>query len=228
MIGNHPSYKGQLVESITADKQLAPNDSGKVFMCSQSAAVTVNLPQLSTKIAGWNAKFILSTASSNDFHIMGYGLTNAGGATGDSDVMYFTQKNPIFLTASETKDWAALTDGDSASEDITVTGAALGDFALASMGVDVADYSIEAAVTAADTVTAKLSSDGQTADLASSTCRVMVIKQGAGQTTSTQDGVFFDASNAVVGYHMEIFTDGTSWFVHAYSSTGNGIDDVDA
>ena len=70
-IGSQASWSGNLVESITADKELTPGDSGKVFMCDQNstAAVLVNLPQLGTDIAGWNAKFVLRSNSSNAFII---------------------------------------------------------------------------------------------------------------------------------------------------------------
>tara|TARA_R100000329_G_scaffold150901_1_gene145064 strand:+ start:1401 stop:1889 length:489 start_codon:yes stop_codon:yes gene_type:complete len=88
MIGNHPSHGNQLVHNldtvVTGNVQLGRADSGKVFMCSQAAAVIVNLPKLSTDIAGWNASFILKTAGSNDFSIFAWGLSAAG--TGDSGV----------------------------------------------------------------------------------------------------------------------------------------------
>jgi hypothetical protein len=88
MIGNHPSHGQQVVHNldtvVTGNVQLGRADSGKVFMCSQAAAVIVNLPKLSTEIAGWNAKFVLKTAGSNDFTIFAWGLSAAG--TGDSGV----------------------------------------------------------------------------------------------------------------------------------------------
>ena len=88
-IGSQAGWNGNLVESITANKQLVPGDSGKLFICDQNstADVLVNLPQVSTKIAGWHATFILSTNSSNDFLIMGYGLPAAGGTTADNDLI---------------------------------------------------------------------------------------------------------------------------------------------
>jgi hypothetical protein len=74
--------------------------------------------------------------------------------------------------ASATQDWGALADHQEASVEITVTGAALGDFAWASLSVDIVDYVLKAAVTAANTVTVSLVSHGPTADLASATMRV--------------------------------------------------------
>jgi len=81
------------------------------------------------------------------------------------------------LFASETKDWGSIADGDEEAEEVTVTGAALGDFAIASMSVDVEDLQLGAAVTAANTVTCVLSNNtGGAVDLGSGTLKVMVIK----------------------------------------------------
>ena len=81
------------------------------------------------------------------------------------------------LFGSETKDWGSIADHDEAMEEVTVTGAALGDFAMASMSVDVADLQLSADVTAANTVTCVLSnSTGGAVDLGSGTLKVMVIK----------------------------------------------------
>ena len=64
-----------------------------------------------------------------------------------------------YLQASETKDWGNIADGDEEAEEVTVTGAALGDFAVASMSIDITDLVLTAAVTAANTVTVSLSND---------------------------------------------------------------------
>lgn len=78
--------------------------------------------------------------------------------------------------ASATWDPGGILDGDEAAVEVTVPGAQLGDFAFASLGVDVADLQLRADVTAADTVTAVLSnSTGGTVNLASSTLRVKVV-----------------------------------------------------
>ena len=88
-IGSQTSWSSNYVETITADKQLVPGDSGKIFMCEQNstADVLVNLPQVGADIAGWHATFILSVNSSNDFILMGYGLPAAGGTTSDNDLI---------------------------------------------------------------------------------------------------------------------------------------------
>jgi hypothetical protein len=139
-IGSHPSHGYQVVSNIdtvvSGGYQLDSSDSGKIFMCSQAAAVIVNLPKLSADIAGWSARFVLKTAGSNDFTIFAWGLSAAG--TGDSGVT---------------------NDGDT----LIVKNTAATD--------------------------------------------------SGGATVDSKDGVFFDASVATVGDSMDIFTDGTNWYV---------------
>lgn len=80
------------------------------------------------------------------------------------------------FTASATWNPASILDGDEAAVEVTVPGARLGDFAFASFSLDVADLSLSADVTAADTVTAVLhNSTGGTVDLGSGTLRVKVV-----------------------------------------------------
>lgn len=77
------------------------------------------------------------------------------------------------LTGSATWDPGSIS-GELAKE-VTVTGAALGDFAKASFSLDVADLILDAQVTAANTVTCILSSPDATArDLAEGTLYVKV------------------------------------------------------
>jgi hypothetical protein len=82
------------------------------------------------------------------------------------------------LFGSETKDWGSLATDAMLAENVTVTGAALGDFALASMSVDIADLGLDAHVTAANTVTVTLTNVGAAnpTDLGSGTLSVMVFK----------------------------------------------------
>lgn len=78
--------------------------------------------------------------------------------------------------ASETYNAGSIADGDEEVGELTVTGAALGDYTLASITVDVADLAITAAVTAANTVTYQLNNNtGGAIDLASATVKVLVI-----------------------------------------------------
>ena len=78
-------------------------------------------------------------------------------------------------------DPASVADAESLEKEVTVTGAALGDFALASLSVDLAGLSISALVSAADTVTVVLQNDsGGAVDLAAGTiARVLVIPKAA-------------------------------------------------
>ena len=89
-----------------------------------------------------------------------------GGGAFDTRRYYATQyfdvglpKLSAYMAGSETKDWGSIADGDELAEDVTVTGAALGDFAVASMSIDVTDLIITASVTAANVVTVVLSNN---------------------------------------------------------------------
>lgn len=80
------------------------------------------------------------------------------------------------FTAEATWNPASILDGDEVAVDVTVVGAKLGDFALASFSLDVADLSLTADVTAANTVTAVLANNtGGAVDLGSGTLRVKVV-----------------------------------------------------
>lgn len=84
------------------------------------------------------------------------------------------------LSASTTWDAGSIADGDEEVKEVTVTGAALGDFVLVSSSVDVADLAITGAVTAADTVTVQLNNNtGGAIDLASATIYVRVLPRAS-------------------------------------------------
>jgi len=94
LIGSHPSHGYQVVEKIDSNKQLAWGDSGKLFMChGASTDILVNLPKLSTQMAGWHAKFILATTSnSKDVQINAYGVPiDPSEASGDADSVYYLE-----------------------------------------------------------------------------------------------------------------------------------------
>ena len=90
-VGSHPSHGYQMVETVTATKQLNRSDSGKVFMLDNTTAHTINLPKLSTEIAGWHCKFIVSVDGSAIVSIMANGLTSAGGTTGDAESVIYRE-----------------------------------------------------------------------------------------------------------------------------------------
>jgi len=56
-VGSHPSFGGTVVVNSTSSFTLDPSDSGKRFIL-KGAAVTVTLPTLSTKIAGFEITLI--------------------------------------------------------------------------------------------------------------------------------------------------------------------------
>lgn len=80
---------------------------------------------------------------------------------------------------SETWNPGNVADGEMVSQEVTVTGAVLGDFAMASFSLDISDLVLDANVTADDTVTVTLTNDGIGAgvNLASGTLRARVLKK---------------------------------------------------
>ena len=98
---------------------------------------------------------------------------------------YFNQLPALnaSLQGSETKDWGSIADGNEETEDLTVTGAALGDYAVATMSIDVTDLTITASVTASNVVTVVLGNfTGGAIDLGSGTLTVKVFKAGSTAT----------------------------------------------
>lgn len=85
-----------------------------------------------------------------------------------------TATHPAVLTGSTTWDPGSIADGNEEAQAVTVTGAALGDVALASHTIDVADLTISAAVTATDTATVVLANNtGGAIDIATGTVAVV-------------------------------------------------------
>lgn len=76
-------------------------------------------------------------------------------------------------------DFASAADAETQGANVTVAGAALGDFVLIAPGVDVADLTLDARVTAADTVTVTVNNNtGGAVNLASQTIKGVVLKEG--------------------------------------------------
>lgn len=93
----------------------------------------------------------------------------------EGDAAYVQLAN--VLTGSATYDPPSLASGAEASTTVTVTGAALGDFAIASFSLSTQAIKLTAQVTAANTVTVNFHNQtGGTIDLASGTLRARVWK----------------------------------------------------
>lgn len=82
------------------------------------------------------------------------------------------------LHGSATWNPGSIAGGAEEAATVTVTGAALGDYAVASFSLDVTDLVLDAQVTAADTVTCVLANNtGGAIDLASGTVYVRVFRR---------------------------------------------------
>lgn len=85
-----------------------------------------------------------------------------------------------YMYASKTWDIADLAESAEESTTITVTGAALGDFVIVSLDIDVEQGSLTAQVLSANTVECTYINDSvNPSDLASATLRVLVIDAGS-------------------------------------------------
>lgn len=111
----------------------------------------------------------MATGDSNFTNVVASGTMTAGTGLVNGGITV------NFLEGSETYDAGSIDDGNEEVGELTITGAALGDYCQASITVDVADLAITAAVTAADTVTYQLNNNtGGAIDLASATVSVLV------------------------------------------------------
>lgn len=86
--------------------------------------------------------------------------------------------NEDHLYGSATWDAAEIAVGAMEAKNVTVTGAILGDHAVASLSIDLTDLTLDAQVTAADTVTCVLSNNTAAAvNLGSATVYVRVFRK---------------------------------------------------
>jgi hypothetical protein len=111
-IGSRTSWNNNYVESITTTKQLERGDSGKVFMIDSSGgAFDINLPDLSSNIAGWSCKMIVqASGASGAVSVLAYGLPTAGGGVAVSNDAEQVHYREISL-ADETGNVAGSKDG---------------------------------------------------------------------------------------------------------------------
>ena len=58
-------------ESLTANKNLAPADSGKTFFMNAAAGLSaIKLPAAATAGAGWNARFVVATVTTSNNYVI--------------------------------------------------------------------------------------------------------------------------------------------------------------
>jgi|TARA_R100000458_G_scaffold48837_1_gene48127 hypothetical protein len=58
-------------ESLTANKDLAPADSGKTFFLNAAAGLSaIKLPAAATAGAGWNARFVVATVTTSNNYVI--------------------------------------------------------------------------------------------------------------------------------------------------------------
>ena len=58
------------VKTLASTQTLTEADTAKVFICSQAAAYDITLPEVGNA-KGWQGTFVLGTADTNDFDIIG-------------------------------------------------------------------------------------------------------------------------------------------------------------
>ena len=121
-IGSYASWNGNFVENLSASKELGRGDSGKVFMIDQTTTFTVNLPKLSTTIAGWHCEFIIKTAAATVTYIMANGLTSAGGTTDDAETVILKQMGTTDSgsAAADSKDGVSFISGAVVADSVNV------------------------------------------------------------------------------------------------------------
>jgi len=137
------------------------------------------------------------------------------------------------LWGAATYDTASLADGAGATTTVTVRGAALGDYALVSLGVSVQGLTVTAYVSAADTVAVRIQNEsGATVDLASTTIRVRVMPEasfGAVAAVSSLPGhlkgtATYDAGSLVDGAGATTTVTVTGAVLGDFAIFGHGVD----
>jgi hypothetical protein len=101
-------------------------------------------------------------------------------AVGSKNARQFTDLFGEVIPFKATVDFASSAAGTGSAIDVTVPGAALGDFVLVAPSIDVADTQLSGEVTAADVVTVMIQANtlSGTEDLASQTISGVVLKRG--------------------------------------------------
>lgn len=195
--GGGVSLTGNNVQTTTSYAVLIQNTEGEVSIVGGSYDSDGAIPIYArTAVTGLNLT-ISGVSIGADLQSDGISIRNAESAniqgctingtqsTAAMDLVTITRltvANNIcetaYLSGSATWDPDSIADGDEEVKEITVTGAALGDFCEASFSLDVADLNLTCQVTAAGTVTAQLNNNtGGAIDLASGTVKAVVSKR---------------------------------------------------
>lgn len=160
---------GALAFGTIGDSDIPASIARDTEVAAGDAAVTSAFQAADTTVANNAASALSAHVAASDPHPV-Y-LTQTEG-----DARYVQLAN--VLNGSATYDPPSLADGAEASTTVTVTGAALGDFALASFSLSTQAIKLAAEVTATNTVTVTFHNHtGGTIDLASGTLRARVWKQ---------------------------------------------------
>lgn len=123
----------------------------------------------------------IAAAGANKFAVAFNDFSGASGATFTNASTAADQNIAdnigYLLDGTATYDPASLADGAGATTTVTVTGAALGDFAVASFSLDLQGITLTAWVSAANTVSVRFQNEsGGVLDLASGTLKARVVK----------------------------------------------------
>lgn len=128
------------------------------------------------------------------------------------------------ITASEAWDPSSIADGEEEANDVTVTGAALGDLADCSLTTDISDLLLDCNVTATNTVTAVLANNTTGAiDLTSSTLKAKVLTNGS---TYTANEIEMPKAGSITGVSIQtdaIITSGTVYGDPTVNGTASGL-----
>ena len=107
-----------------------------------------------------------------------------------------------YLEGSTTVDLGSIADGNEQAVDVTVTGAALGDFVIATHTLDVTDLTITATVTSANTVTVIVGNfTGGAIDLGSGDLNVKVVESGMSVSNENFEVLGTNMTNALSARH---------------------------
>lgn len=137
------------------------------------------------------------------------------------------------LHGTATYDTASLADAAGVTTTITVRGAALGDYALVSFGLDLQGMTVTAYVSATDTVAIRIQNEsGGTIDLASTSIRVRVLPEASFGAVAGISGLAghlkgtatYDASSLVDGAGETTTVTVTGAVVGDFAIFGHGVD----